>query len=667
MKSSENGGVQYKVKSPIYTDVRRLAVICVFIQSMAFLSIAPLWLFGFLAVFVAGTFVPFISRSRVLRGALLLTGVFAFFAHYKLAYSVEMASVFLLLVVSMKIYELSTKRDALVFSYAMLYLSAVSMLFEQSIFHAALQICSVLCCFGLLMRVNNSVIGSVRSHILSVLKVLSFALPFAIVLFVFFPRISPLWSLPFKTSSSLTGMSDSMAPGAVAELSQSAERAFRFSVVGSAPAHQQLYWRALVLDDFDGRSWTRSKEALDVERLRAGVLYANRVEPYVPITDTGPYYDVIAEPHNNRWAFALSGSSPGSSNVHGVGSGIVEFAQDISAPMPYRMKATVVAETEALAPGITPIRDVARVASQGAQDLLLPKTGNPKARRLVDGWLAQGPTELELVLAVQQYFGSQGFVYTLKPPSLGADSVDEFLFETRRGFCEHYASAMAFILREAGMRARVVLGYLGGEYNSSLDYWVVRQYDAHAWVEVHVSGLGWLRVDPTAVVAPDRILDGLERAVSAEGSFLSDSALARLAYSMSGLRWMRDQLDAVNYRWQKFVLGYDGGAQRAFLSDMLGALSLRAILWWLVGSLSVVTVMVATYFWLGRYRPELGRAERKYLRFLLLLQLFKVKRAQGETPLAFYARVQSTLPSALRTRLEKRTDALYKTLYNVAR
>jgi len=548
----------------------------------------------------------------------------------------------------------------------MLYLTAVSMLFQHSILHVLIQTVSVAFCFAILMLLNNSHMVGFRSHLTNVFKLLAFAIPFAVALFMFFPRIAPLWSLPFTTSNASTGMNDVMEPGSIAELSQSSERAFRatFSDDLVEIPRSQLYWRGVVLDQFDGRTWRRASDALNVERLHAGVLNKNIVEPYEPKSLDKGFYDVIAEPHNNRWAFALDRSVPASTNIHSVGSGVVEFTTNIASPTPYRLEFDSGVPTTELAFGVQTVEGVARVSSHAAQDLQLPVTGNAKTRALVGGWLAQGPTELELVFAVQQYFQNEGFVYTLRPPVLGVDSIDEFLFQARRGFCEHYASAMAFMFREAGMRARVILGYMGGEYKSSQNYWLVRQYDAHAWVEVYVTGVGWLRVDPTAVIAPDRISSGLEQAVDYEGSFLADGGFSSLAYDIAALKWLVGQADAINYQWQRYVLRYDGRSQRALFDRIFGGYSLARLLWWLVGTLSVIAGLFAMMIWLGRYQTKLSAQERSYLRYLLILQIFKVRRELGETPLKFYVRVNERLPKYVAQSLKKRTDDLYKNLYN---
>jgi len=647
------------------TDIRALITLVIASQAVAFLSLAPVWLFGCLLFYTIFLYVPQLSDSKFLRFALVLVTVALFAIDYGIAYSVEMAGVFLLLVASMKAIELKSARDVLVFVYAMFYLAAVSMIFEQSIGHVMLQLVAVMLCFALLMRLNDSSLGSVRSHIWRVVKLLSLALPIAISLFLFFPRMAPLWSLPIKTSHSQTGMSEAMTPGSIAELTQSAERAFRVTFNGETPPRSQLYWRAMILDQFNGRTWSRSNDALMAERARAGLITQRKYEQYKPQNIDGNFYDVILEPHQNRWAFALAGSAPISGNVHKIGGGVYEFTQDVVAPTPYRMTHEPSWTSSSVIPGARVLSGVERVAGLSYQDVMLPKGGNPRARAFVTQLLSSGPTESEFIRSILEYYATQEFGYTLKPPRLGGDSVDEFLFDTRLGFCEHYASSMTFLLREAGIPSRVVVGYQGGEFNENLGYWVIRQYDAHAWVEAYVEGTGWVRIDPTAYIAPDRVERNLEEAVRSEGTFLADNRMAALTRSVAFLNWVSRQADEMNYRWQRFVVGYGEQDQRALLERFLGHFDLRSLIWVLVTLVGIASAIILIYIWLGRYDRTLSKPERKYLRFLVLLRVFGVSRQLGETPNRFAERVKPDINPAAYKALAHRTLALHKSLYNV--
>lgn len=645
-------------------QIRTMLASAMGIQALAFLSIAPIWLFVCILVFAAYLFFPKLINFKPLRVFVIAIPLGLFVFEYGKAYSVEMASVFLVMVASMKATELRSRRDVLVFVYAMFYLSAVSMLFEQGIFHVLLQLIVLMICFSLLMHLSSSSLRSIGGQFWSVVKLLSLALPFAVILFLFFPRMAPLWSLPIKTSHAQTGMSDQLNPGSIAQLSQSADRVFRATFYGETPARSQLYWRAMVLDRFDGATWSRSEVALFQERGRKGLISKRVYEAFEPTVSEQPYYDVIMEPHNQRWAYVLEGSEVGSNNIYALGMGVFEFKQDVVSPSVYRLKTP---ETASLVPGVAGsklLKSVERVASHPRNDLRLPLETNPRARALVDELLRDGPTEMELVRRILARFRDQDFVYTLKPPLMPENPVDTFLFDARRGFCEHYASATAFLLREAGIPARVIVGYQGGEYNRDLNYWLIRQYDAHAWVEAYIEGTGWIRIDPTAHVAPDRVEQNLEQAVRNEGTFLADNAIASIARSFDFLTWAQLQAEMLNYHWQTLVLGYGESTQRSLFNNLFGSFSVRYLLWSLLILITVFATLLAVYLWLGRYRRDLSKQEKSYLRFLLILRVSGYKREQGETPRSFYKRVSEKLLPLVKRRLAKRTDRLEENLYN---
>jgi len=256
-----------------------------------------------------------------------------------------------------------------------------------------------------------------------------------------------------------------------------------------------------------------------------------------------------------------------------------------------------------------------------------------------------GENPLRLVEAILQMFRQQKFYYTLKPPLLGNNPFDDFLFDTRRGFCEHYAAALAFMLRSVDIPSRVVAGYQGGEINPVNGTVVVHQFDAHAWNEVWVEGRGWLRVDPTAAIAPDRIDYGLEEALFGEGSFLANLPLSPLRYrNIAWLNLLRLRLDAVNYSWQLFVLNYDSNRQYQVLEDLLGEVSTRRVALLLFGFGALVLIPVAISL-LGRPKAaRLEPASRLYRDFCKKLGRVNLARGRGEAPGDYALRVAATRP-----------------------
>lgn len=206
---------------------------------------------------------------------------------------------------------------------------------------------------------------------------------------------------------------------------------------------------------------------------------------------------------------------------------------------------------------------------QGVQALLQLPAGNPKSRAWATQLRQQYQTPDAIAEAMLTHFRQQDYHYTLKPKPLGNQRVDDFLFDTHSGFCAHYAGAMTFVLRAAGIPARVVVGYQGGEINTEGHYVSVHQFDAHAWVEYWQKGVGWRSVDPTAAVAPERVEAGLERALAGKEAFLDKEPLSLLRYRhVEWLNQMRMRWDSLNYSWQRWVLGYQGDVQKSFLQRL---------------------------------------------------------------------------------------------------
>ncbi|MCL4106566.1 UNVERIFIED_CONTAM: hypothetical protein GTU68_009700 [Idotea baltica] len=275
----------------------------------------------------------------------------------------------------------------------------------------------------------------------------------------------------------------------------------------------------------------------------------------------------------------------------------------------------------------------------------LPTTGNPLSRRLATELRQSVATDREFVNAVLTKFNQENYVYTLQPPILGDNPMDDFLFTTRRGFCEHYAYAFVLMMRAADIPARVVAGYQGGEINPVNKTVIVHQFDAHAWAEVWLDNEGWVRVDPTAAVSPDRIEWGLEQAMAGEGSFLSGSPLSPLRFrSVVWFNSLRLQYDALTYRWQSWVIGYNNETQYDFLRHWLGELDGKKYASVLLGSWAFILIPVAISLLLRRDVKQTAPADKVYLRFCRKLEKHGIVRDVGEAPGDFSERVASSLP-----------------------
>ncbi|MEW6679039.1 MAG: DUF3488 and transglutaminase-like domain-containing protein [Pseudomonadota bacterium] len=440
-------------------------------------------------------------------------------------------------------------------------------------------------------------------------------IPLALLLFVFFPRLDhPLWSLPTGPATAATGLSDSMAPGDIANLIQSGGIAFRVEFDGPVPDPDALYWRGLVLQDFDGRAWRGDQNPT----------------PFAGETSTsGPLLrlSLTLEPHQQRWLFSLGPPSPLPDGTR-LAAGFQWLARD-KVDKRRRWDFQTYPRYRLLEP-----------AAEIERSLRLPEDFNPRARALAQSWRQADPRPEALVQQALALF-NRDFTYTLQPPLLGVNSVDDFLFGSRRGFCEHFSSSFVFLMRAADVPARVVTGYLGGEVNPLDGHMVVRQSDAHAWAEVWMGpDTGWQRVDPTASVSPARVQSGLGAALPAAEI---PPALARL--SLSWLQGARHTWEMLNNGWNQWVLGYGQAQQLALLARL--APDFVSVHW--LGSATILAGLLGlgllgVLYWRGlgelRPAPEV-RVWRQVERRLARIGLAPVI---GETPAALAIRVSRVRP-----------------------
>lgn len=369
-------------------------------------------------------------------------------------------------------------------------------------------------------------------------RVLLQALPLALVFWLLFPRFAaPLWRIPSDSQTAASGLSDTMSPGDITSLALSDEVAFRVRFAAATPPNRERYWRGPVLDVFDGHTWSRSPSTQNAAALK----------PLGP----GYKYTVMMEPHRHRWIFMLDWPSSWKNLPRAELSADYTLMQSEPLSRPVDVEGASYTQVQATEPLSVRMR---------SRDLRLPNDRNPRTQALARELRAAHADDMEYLQAVLAMFTQQPFFYTLNPPKLSDDSVDEFLFNTKRGFCGHYASAFAALARAAGIPARVVTGYQGGTLNPYGDYWILRQSDAHAWTEVWIEGRGWVRIDPTAAIAPQRVERGLADAAGADES--SASVWQRRTRWFSGVRL---RFDAVKEIWRERILDFDQDSQRKLL------------------------------------------------------------------------------------------------------
>ncbi|MBZ0093698.1 MAG: DUF3488 and transglutaminase-like domain-containing protein, partial [Sulfuricellaceae bacterium] len=524
-----------------------------------------------------------------------------------------------ILLLGLKLLELRTLRDGLLLILLGYFLAITQFLYSQSLGMAVYLLLATLLLTAALIQLNQT--GSRARPIASALRLstvlLAQAAPIMLVLFFLFPRISgPLWGMPNDALSGVTGLSNEMSPGSISRLSQSDAVAFRVEFQGAPPPPQSLYWRGPVLWRTDGRLWTEGRPA---PQAKSG--YQGLGQPVS--------YTVSLEPNDRNWLLALDLPATAPPNARMTADFQVLSDHPVSRRLRYRMSSYLRYRTGDLPP------------QERQRALQLPVRGNPRTLALAASWRRLGQPEA-IVRQALAYYRDRHFSYTLTPPALpGRDPVDRFLFDTRQGFCEHYAGSFVLLMRAAGVPARVVTGYQGGEFNSFARYMIVRQADAHAWAEVWLQGRGWVRIDPTAAAAPERLASGAEAALGG-GGILGLPAAFQL--DAAWLRKLRDAWDVLNGGWNLWVLGYSQERQLQLLSHLgLGLLSWQDMAIGLMLAVGGLLAVLA-FFLLRRNTIKRDPVQAAYRLFCRRLARRGMPRQANEGPLDYAARAVLAVP-----------------------
>ncbi len=500
----------------------------------------------------------------------------------------------LVLMTALKTMEAKSARDMRLVVYLGYFLSVCTFLFSQAIPLALFMLLSLATLTATLAALSYPQ-GELPPRRLANIAgiMLAQALPVMLVLFVLFPRIAnPLWATPQDAERGMTGLSDDMSPGSISNLSRSDAPAFRAVFHGAIPPASQLYWRGPVFWDYDGRTWRANQPPQPAGKLQFQAHAA-------PVQ-----YTVTLEPHNKPWLFVLDLPV----KLPDIGFMTEDFQLQSRQPVRTRIRYAAASST-AFQYGLT------LTAGDRARALRLPPFGNQRTRSLAAQWREENPAPAALVQKALAMYHAD-FTYTLNPPPLGSSAVDGFLFDTKKGFCEHYAGSFVFLMRAAGVPARVVTGYQGGQANPLGDYLIVRQSDAHAWAEVWLDGKGWVRIDPTAAVAPERIEQGIAAALPAADL----PAMARL--ELTWVKRLSLSWDVVNNGWNQWIIGYNQQRQMEFLARLVGAKpDWGDLTLWMTGLVSLIVGIIAAVMlrnanretdpaqilW-NRYKRKLARA-----------------------------------------------------------
>ncbi|MGA0706933.1 MAG: transglutaminase TgpA family protein [Steroidobacteraceae bacterium] len=556
--------------------------------------------------------------GRVARTLMTLGAGVAVFATRGAVTGLDAGSALLVLMAGLKVVETQTRRDHVIVVFIGWFLCLAALLHDQSLLTAAW----VLIAFWLLAATLLTVArtgegGLTRSPFGVTGRMLVLALPLMVALFLFFPRVAGhFWGIP-GSDRAISGLGDELAPGDISELTLADTVAFRVRFDGPLPPPEERYWRGPVLSETDGYSWRQPR----------GQLY-----PFQALELSGSPlgYQVTMEPSGRRTLLALE-------MVDGIPATLGRQSWDyrlvaehpIDAVIQYRMTSHTRYRTgEPLA------------TSLRRHNLSLPADANPRSRELALSLREAAGSDRAFIAAVLQRFRDQEFFYTLRPPLLQRNAVDDFLFNTRRGFCGHYATSFSTLMRAAGLPARVVTGYQGGDWNPRGGYLVVRQSHAHAWSEVWLEGSGWTRVDPTAAVAPERILQDLQSALPAE-----DPAPGRLVRSIGALWELSLTLDGLRAAWNDWIVRYSADTQTTLLEE----LGIEEPDWRQLGVALVIALgcgllwVVASLAW--SYRPKsVDAPQRWYLKFNRRLAAAGLPRRPEESATAYLARVVEARP-----------------------
>lgn len=605
----------------------------------------PFWVFGLFAVMMAWRVGhlsqgwPLPEKSRWLK---LLHGLGAIFTIGLIVQSYEMtigrdAGVALLTVMlAFKVVELKTPRDFYLSSFLGFFLVITNFFYTQSIAVVLLMFVAVIVITASLISLNQSTL-SIKQKLTLSSTMLVQALPMMLILFVLFPRIpGPIWGLPndattaidtlpdgmtLGDSSGISGISGEMTVGRISQLIQSDAIAFRVAFEDNRyPAQRDLYWRGPVLWQTDGTQWQAlPQEAFTEARMQ------------LQVQGTPFHYTSTLEPHRRNWLFALDfpQADQQANNLQMQADGVLTHQDKLTSRTQVRL-------TSYSHYQLNPQQDALLEAG-----LQLPAKKHPQARQLALELRQQAADEQDYVDKVLQHFNQDPFRYTLTPPALYGDTVDQFLFESQSGFCEHYAASFTVLMRAAGIPARVVTGYLGGEVNPISNLLVVRQRDAHAWAEVWLANHGWVRVDPTAAVASERVDQGISQLLPANRR--APAMLLGNQRLLESWQALKNNWEAINSTWDLWVVAYGPDRQMQLLRLLgMNDPNWQKMIVWL--SLAIAAIFLAIALLMLWQRPLQDKQQRYYQLFCRRLQRLGVDRQPAEGPQDFARRAAAHCP-----------------------
>jgi len=577
--------------------------------------------------------------SKLVKSIVTLASAVGLFLSFGRLFGLEPLVALLVLAFALKLLELNQQRDMLTLLMLGFFVAATQLLFSTSIFAFLITLLGCWSLVGALRALQSGTRpSSAKENFLGSGKIIFQAIPLTLLLFLVMPRIGSLWAVPMAKNTGKTGFSDFMEPGNISNLNKDFSPALRVTFDNNKPPkNSDLYWRGMSLSQFDGRAWrlnNLSSQYLPWTRGQVELPWLKNLERYsLQNQDKGIAYQVMMEPTGHPWMFSLKTALTGKNDIYTAIDYSLMSKRNIGQRRVYNLVSYP--EFKRYPQRLSPVAT--------RNNTRLPRNGNPKSHALARQWASQYPVD-EIIQRLLGFYSEQ-FHYSLQNlEPLGTDSMDDFLFGSKRGYCEHFSSSFVFFLRAAGIPARVVQGYQGGQWNASENYLLVTQADAHAWAEVWLDGRGWVRYDPTAAVAPERIELGFREYLEGLRGETESGVLNQYRRSQ-WINQLQLQMDAMNYSWQRWVIGYDQDSQFKLFDNILGGNDYwRVASFFMGGAGSILGILGLFFWWRGRPKPQ-----AKEIQFLLLLEAQLAKKGEsrnfGETPKQFVQRVGEKYPN----------------------
>ncbi|MEM9103710.1 MAG: DUF3488 and transglutaminase-like domain-containing protein [Pseudomonadota bacterium] len=563
--------------------------------------------------------------SRLITFCIGVLAAYLIYTTYGTLVSREAGVSLIVLMFSLKLLEMRQFRDAILILFLSYFLLVVNFLYYEHVLMVIYLFATVFVITLALVILNSSDISVGYKKLLSMAGTLfTLSIPVCVLLFIFFPRLAhPLWQMP-GNSTGTTGFSETMSPGTISELFESDDIVFRVKIKSEEikPDSSQLYWRGIVLSNYDGLTWrkstTRAIGAPDIVRRSSPIEYS-----------------VILEPHNKKWLFSLDIPDYSNSYIVLYNDFSMESERNIRSVFSYQLKSYL---DYRYGLNLNPI--------ERQINLQLPNNFNPEMVRWSVSRRQTVNTDADFVQNILNYITQNQFFYTVTPPVYEENIVDDFWFGEKRGYCEHYSNAFVYIMRAAGIPARVVTGYSGGEYNPYGDYLIVRAKDAHAWTEIWLPNQGWIRVDPTAAIHPSRVEPMLAARMeqrTAMDRFVDGEDIDSYISDISSLRAIQLTLDAFNHAWNEWFLGFDQDKQMQ-LFELMGFdfLSPRDLLPWMITLLIILVAAIGLV--ILRQKDNGDPLARALMRLSKKLSHKGLAWSKHEAPLTFFERLKTHYP-----------------------